>query len=380
MKQAYRVFFLGLFFAVVLGSSYSPAQQATPSPPTATADPIQCWSRTERTTTRIGEPLGLWVTCRIVWTEDVHVVVNESVLAPEGISLAPFEVMSGSRFPDVHSGPFIFFQYEYQLRIKGPVFGKEISTPAFEFSYAIEQKTDSGEFLKGQSQAYKFAALPILVESLVPKDAKDIRDVSSKSFGEITHLRNVGYGAIGLAGVFLVVALVVGILEVRRFVRVRQPVLAPGTLSEQMIAHAVYRELLRIKHVRQTDAGYPFASSALAALRVAGALALGTSVTQRQVMNAIATSGTFLVRPSRWKRRRVELSASTTAEAFPSTHTMGRALREFTDTQYGGANDLIKLDGLLIEATASSRLALRQYWRSVRLWKRLSESFEAWRS
>ena len=87
---------------------------------TSSVDPIRCWWRTSAGAVRIGEQFDVSLTCAVLESEAVSVVVDESRLGNAVVQMAPFEVVSGSHPADLHAGIRRFFQYHYRLRLINP--------------------------------------------------------------------------------------------------------------------------------------------------------------------------------------------------------------------------------------------------------------------
>src|ERR1043166_3435831 len=87
--------------------------QTAPTPPKEIAvAPVECWWKTDRSAIRVGEQFQLTLTCAVLDTDRVKVVVDESSLAPSALHLVPFEIVSGQRFRDIVNSPRRFFQYQ----------------------------------------------------------------------------------------------------------------------------------------------------------------------------------------------------------------------------------------------------------------------------
>src|SRR4051812_34477750 len=96
------------------------AQAAPPAEPSVDlvdADPIKCWWRTSASSVRVGEPFTVVLTCAVVENDMTKVVPDQSRLEPSVMQFPPFEVVGGSRSPDIFSSQRRFFQYQYQLRL-----------------------------------------------------------------------------------------------------------------------------------------------------------------------------------------------------------------------------------------------------------------------
>src|SRR3954462_11657869 len=94
-----RLSVLGVLCMQVLLSSLAFGQ--TPPKPELAVAPIECWWKTDRSAVRVGERFSLTLTCAVLDTDKVKVVVDESSLAPSALHLVPFEIVSGQRFRDI---------------------------------------------------------------------------------------------------------------------------------------------------------------------------------------------------------------------------------------------------------------------------------------
>ena len=53
----------------------------------------------------MGEPFLLTLTCAVLDTDRVKVVVDETSLEPSALHLTPFEIVGGQRFRDITNAP-----------------------------------------------------------------------------------------------------------------------------------------------------------------------------------------------------------------------------------------------------------------------------------
>src|SRR3977135_4039057 len=133
-----------LLSAVLVGVSAGapapriPSSAPPPAPPQKApvgggveVDPINCWWRTDQTAVEVGERFTLTLTCGVVEARSNKVVVDPNQLDPSALSLAPFDIVGGTRHEDVVALPWRYFQYEYTVRIVGMTFfGQDIDIPA----------------------------------------------------------------------------------------------------------------------------------------------------------------------------------------------------------------------------------------------------------
>jgi hypothetical protein len=262
-----------LFVLLLSGTRLASAQ------PTRSADPLQCWWRTSAGAIRVGEQFTIVLTCAVLETEAATVVVDQSRLEPSVVQFAPFEVLGGSHGADLRRDDRRFFQYEYRARlIAENQFGKDVSLPETKLSYHIQSSVGQKTALQGRDQSYILPPLSLRVLSLVPADATDIRDTPSVTFQDIDQ-RGFRANLLTVIGgvLFAVAALLTLLALVRLLSRFRKPAEASTRLlSDSAALRAAGRELATVRRQREDGGWTPdLAGRALAALRVAGAYAVG---------------------------------------------------------------------------------------------------------
>ena len=144
----------------------APARPAPPpvraNPGEVVAPPIECWWKTDRSAVRVGETFDLTLTCAVLDTDRVKVVVDESALAPSALHLVPFDIVGGERFRDIVNTPRRFFQYRYSMRVLGEeFFGKEVSLPRLQVSYRVQNSLQGGSALQGRETQYSLVPVPM---------------------------------------------------------------------------------------------------------------------------------------------------------------------------------------------------------------------------
>jgi hypothetical protein len=371
-------------------------------------DPLQCWWRTTAGAVRIGEPFGVVLTCAVVDTPEVKVVVDESRLEASVAQFPPFEVLGGSHAADLRDDTRRFFQYEYRLRlIAENLFGKDVALPETKLTYRVQSRVKQrsagsgpAESIAGREQTYILPPVSVRVLSLVPADASDIRDSTAETFGDVDRrgfranlLTAIGGVLFALAGLVAVLALV------RVYLRSRKPSTAADRLvGDGAILRGVGRELAAVQRQRE-DGGWAseLAARALAALRILATYALGGKaaravVTDKRHARAAGANGNDaggrLIVNVGWPRsKQVGISGAATPRAVAAAiaNSNGRrpgelesiedALSRFTVAQYGrpsqgGANPLD--DTALDESLRGAqqllrRLKLEQTWIMKRL-------------
>lgn len=379
MKTSFR---LGAI--IVALAAWSPAAwaQTGPREGEVATDPIRCWWKTDRTAIRVGEPFSLVLTCATIEVGDIKVVPVVNQLEPGAISLTPFEAISGVRREDVVVPPWRYLQYEYTMRLLNEgFFGQDVTIPSLTVTYNLQAAASGSE---GREQTYLLPALPMRVESLVPRAANDIRDASMQTFGDVESRRFTSTLALVAAWIaFAFAAVLAGLAVYRAAGRVRarapqtqRPLPAPSLLS------GCLRELNRAR-AEAAQAGWTpeLRSRAMAAIRIAAALALGRPVAQQFVENGTPERpGQLSVRTGLLRRKRALVSAAMTplaiagrmhsadlrgAQARVNVEQLADALKVFGAATYGRSSDLdpTTLNGAVENAEAViRRLRVNTLW------------------
>ena len=361
------------------------AAQPAPTRETGTrnveVDPIRCWWRTSAGAVRIGEQFDVSLTCAVLESEAVSVVVDESRLGNAVVQMAPFEVVSGSHPADLHEGIRRFFQYDYVIRIITPdAVGTDVRIPDVALHYRVNSKVAANAAVQGRDLLYYLPPQVIRVESMVPDGATDIRDASGASFASIDAL-TFRAGMFNIAGLALMAfgALMVLLVLVRlaRGARQRTPA-DQRELSTGALLGVATRELAAVRKERDASGWTDeLTSRALAAARVAAAGAIGHTISQRTTnADAAGGDGGLVARGPRRGTRRV-VSAPTTArqvsrhldrlpESDSSRSTLEPlrdALSALTAARYGRdtARDESALDDALDAAAKAAAVARAQH-------------------
>ena len=282
------------------------------------SDPIKCWWKTDTNAVRVGEPFTLALTCGVVETDEVRVVVDPARLDPAVVDAAPFEVLGGTRHDDIVAPPWRYFQYSYTLRLLGETFfGRDVDIPGLPLTYRVQPA--NGDAGQARDQLYLLPALPLRVLSLVPVTATDIRDAPRDTFADIESRRWRATREFAAAVVFFAfAALLAGVAAVRAFGRARagRPDAVP-LLPLAAVFGACEREVQSIKSDAAGGWAPDLLGRALAAFRIAGAVALGRPVAQTAIAaREQPREGQLLLETGLWNRHRVLISASTTAAAI----------------------------------------------------------------
>ncbi len=360
-----RLLLASLFLALPLLAAAQPRPTAAPGSTTMEVDPIRCWWRTSAGAVRIGEPFEVVLTCAVLESDAVSVVVDESRLGNAVVQMAPFEVIGGSHPADLHEGLRRFFQYEYRLRIINPdVVGQDVPLPEIGLHYRVNSRVSGNSAVAGRDLLYYLPPQPIRIQSLVPNGATDIRDASGASFARIDELTfragvfNILAISLIALGSLMVLAVLVRLASgARRRTPAEQRTLATGSLLG--VAVKTLKAVERDKAGGWTD---DLIERALAATRIAAAGALGRPISQRVVpADTPADEGRLFGRGPRRGTRRL-VSAPTTANDVaralnrmkeadarrPLLDGLQGALTTFSAAQYGRGTT--RDDGALDEA------------------------------
>lgn len=356
---------------------------STPPPGQVETDPIRCWWKTDRTAIRIGERFTLALTCSVIETPAVKVVPTLTQIEPGAIQLTPFEVVGGRRGDDVVAPPWRYVQYEYTLRLLGEgFFGQDVNVPALTVTYNVQAA--AGQGAEGRDQQYVLPPIPMRVLSIVPQSAGDIRDASRDSFAAIDARRFRATSAQVAAGVAFALAALLAVFAGLRLtgrVRARKSA-AARPIATPFVLGGCLRTLGDVKNEVMRDGWSPaLARRALAALRVAGALAVGRDVAQAPAPPGAQThDGQIIVRSGLVRRRSAVVSAPLTpaslTRALGNGHVPGRRARAaatrlesplqvFSTAGYGRTTELdrLTLDTALDQGTEAVRtLRLASFW------------------
>jgi len=361
----------GLF---ATGPAFAQAKRA-PRPGEVESDPIRCWWKADRGAIRVGERFTLVLTSGVIETPSIKVVPAVNQLEPGAVSLTPFEAVSGSRHEDVVVPPWRYIQYEYSMRLLSEgFFGQDVNVPALTVTYNL-QSPGAGS-TEGRDQTYVLPALPMRVLSILPRSAADIRDESGQTFANVESRRGratveivVASIAFAFAGVLAALALV----QLAGKIRAHDPkVVRP--LPQPAVLRGALTALQAARSAAAREGWTPaLMARAVAALRIAGAAALGRQVAQLHVQNGEAERvGQLEVRSGLLRRKRVLLSAATTPASLlaalenrpgvsrATVQPIMDALQQFGGAVYGraGEADAIALNNAVDEAL----VAVRSLW------------------
>lgn len=258
-------------------------ERANPVSEVKVSDAIKCWWRTDRGSVRIGEVFSVILTCQVVETENEKVILNENELDSSALSLTPYQVVGSVRYQDVRRGGLRFLQYEYQLKVIGDdVFGKDVSIPPLDIHYRIDRRATGLENISTAEKVYRLVELPMKIGSLVPKDAKDIRDNGNQTFGDVKDRRFRANLAFALSAVLLIVPLAIIALPMLRAARRLKEKRSNGTLfSNRKLLGRMVKELKRIRKERMANGwSGELVGKVLTICRIAGSISLSRNISQ----------------------------------------------------------------------------------------------------
>lgn len=375
---------------------FVPAPGSAQAPPGAgegvEADAVRCWWRTERAAVRMGEPFTAVLTCAVLETASTKAVVDRSRLDHTVMAMPPFDILGGTAPADVVSGARRFFQYTYDLRLlNDTAFGQDVSLSGLSIGYRIDTSTADGTTSQGRDQTYALPPLTVRVLSLVAGSARDIRDATTMTFGDLEarrfraqSLRLGGWFLYGLAGA-------VALLGLARLVKaMRSPVRATvaSSISGAAVLRAAGRELAEVSRQKQGE-GWSDAlvARAGAALRVVGSYAVGRPAAQIKGLAADAVSGQIPLSTGLVRRRHALVSSAVTAQDLEAAAERDGAVAQLrggllalTAARFGrGALDDTALDSAISSAGPLARsLAMQQSWPVVQV-RKLTEAIKGWR-
>ena len=303
--------------ALLLSGGAAFAQTAPVAPTEVAVNPIECWWKTDRSAIRVGERFQLTLTCAVLDTDRVKVVVDESSLAPSALHLVPFEIVTGQRFRDIVNSPRRFFQYQYSMRLLGEdFFDKQVFLPRLQLSYRVQNTLNGGSAVAGREALYSLLPVPIRVLSMVPGGAANIRDTPPDTFGDVdARIFRSNALLIGAAVVLTLALLLIAVVLVRATVKRRATAaVRRRTVSPAFVLRAASRELAAVKSLSQQD-GWTgdLAGRAATALRLAGAVALRKPVGEHDAVRGTEAAEGQIATKRGWRGKTIVLSSAVTA-------------------------------------------------------------------
>ncbi len=335
---------LVIALAVLCAMVHSPSAAQTAAPvQNVELEPIACYWRTSTDAVRVGEFFTLVLTCGVLDTSATTVVPDQSRLDPAVLQLPPFEVKGGTQAPDLTTPTRRFFQYEYQLRYLGEDVGKDLQIPPLTLTYRVQSRVQQGgAAVESRERQYILPAHTIRVLSIVPMNARDIRDASPVTLAEIDSRRfrasMLRIAAWGLYAIGAVVALSGLVSIVRR--RRGRPAVVIRHATDAAILTGVLGELAEVRRARAAEGWTDLlAARALSAIRIGASYATGAHVVQTPARSGETTtlSGQLRVRAAWPRGGTVLVSGAATREALAR-------LRAHTHDMRGASHD--RLDDL----------------------------------
>jgi hypothetical protein len=368
------------------------AQKSTPSaaskPDTPAAaettvesDPLRCWLKSTKTSVHVGEQFNVALTCAVIETARVAVIADVSQIEPASIQLSPFEVLGGQRHPDIKSGMWRYFQYEYTVRlIADGFFGQDLAVPPISLSYRVNMM-GAGTSQEGREKIYVLPQLPIRIVSLVPTIATDIRDAARDTFADIADRNFRATVAFVIAGILYAFAAVLAIIMlVRVFGRLRRRTPASQAIMQPtFVTGATLRALRQVTSSRARDGWTSeLIAQGAAVTRVAAAIATDRPIAQsRATHDSVLQEGQLLVSRGWFSHGALLISASSTPRAMATTKTrawpdrrsllgdLEQALTTFSEARYAreSATSAADLDNALeLVKSALRQLRLQLSW------------------
>ena len=369
---------LGLCYGMSAGaqkSNGSGTAATETDPPLIESDPMRCWLKSTKTSVHIGEQFNVALTCAVVETSHAVVVPDVSQIEPASIQMAPFEVLSGRKHPEIKAGMWRYFQYEYSVRlIADGFFGQDLAIPPISISYRVNM-LGAGAPQEGREKAYVLPQLPIRIVSLVPTIATDIRDAARDTFADIAQRNLRANVAFVIAAImYAFAAVLVLIMFVRAFSGLlKRRVARADSISRTSMIGAGLRALTRISTGRSRDGWTPdLIAQGLAVTRIAGALVLDKPVAQLAASHdSVLQDGQVLVSRGPFRRGALLLSAAVTPRSLecsskqftwpdrgPLYAEIAAALSAFSEARYTRADAANEAD--LDDAIGRVRATLRQ--------------------
>ena len=282
-----------------------------------TVSPIACWWRASASAVSVGEEFTLVLTCSMLETETTTVIADRSRLDPQVIQLQPFEVIDGTQATESQTTSSRFFQYEYTLQYIGEDFDQDLEIPPLEITYHVESRVSANQALEARDQQYILPQQSIRIVSLVPSDAKDIRDYRPETLREIAS-RRLSANITRIAGLMLfVVSAVLLIWIIRQIAGYRQKTKpSKQSLTDRTILKAALQELETTSR-QQAIEGWntELAGRALAMLRIVAEYELSGSVLQTTIKPGTPNQkGQLQINQRLFGKKPIVVSSPVTAE------------------------------------------------------------------
>lgn len=364
--------------AIAILAADAASAQTTADPQAAalvSTDPIRCWWRSDTGAVTVGQSFSVTLTCAAIETDTIQVVPDESRFGVATIQVAPFEIVGGTHPSDTRRGSRRFFQYQYALRILDPdAIGHDVNVPSLQIQYRVRSRMNTASTLEGRDLTYVMPPLPIKVLSLVPAEAKDIRDGSDADFGVVDTLR-FRASLFRIVGVALaLVALVAGVWALGPWARLARSSSPESALRipDRVVLGELTAKLTALKS--ESDRGWTdeLVVRALSLLRIVSALAIDRPVNQRPASSGEAVDRRLLVSHGLVRPARATVASSMTTDDVTRAiaglqdgaatrrgqlETLRDGLNALTEAAYreSGERDNPRLDDALQAGIAAAR-------------------------
>ena len=365
---------------------------AQPTTQNVEVDPVTCWWRAGVSSVRVGESFPVQLTCSVLETDAVRAVVDRARMGAAAVQFPPYEVVGGSQSADYVTAGRRFMQYDYILRlIAEEAFGRDVPITGMEVTYRIESRVQQDAAVQGREQSYQLPPIAMRVSSLVPENARSIREPAVPSFAAIAarEFRARMFRLVALI-LFGVAALTFVVAALRWFRQGRTSTASADRpiLSNRAVLTAVRHDLRGVQTETRGDGWTPAAvARTLGAARVVASYLTGRPVVQRALDGAPADGELVINR--RWPSRRpVAFSGSATAhEPTPSAAAalaatdLDAALRRLTSARYGRSPSLdsAPLDDSLATVMRAADSVASKHTRMAEAVASLRASMRTWR-
>ena len=314
--------------------------------------PIDCRWRANASAVRVGQPFSVVLTCSVIETASTIVAPDQSRLDPAVIDLQPFEVVGGQVGQEVRTPGYRHFQYEYDVRYFGELFGDDIPVPELTIDYRVQSRLESGETIEGRELQYALPPLAVRILSLVPGSTTDIRELPPATFAatDARRFRANAFDIAGLAllilGALAIVWVFAGLTRRRDTATAAVPRLVPDTTVLLAAANA----LAKVRRERHAGGwSSDLAARALTTLRIAGTVDTGGTLAQIEAdSHGGPGDGRLSVRAVWPRRRSVWVSGSATPVTIEAEYLRRQA------RQLGGTARLEELQRLTATMTAAT--------------------------
>jgi hypothetical protein len=289
--------------------------------------PLECWWRTSTAAVRVGEPFALVLTCSALQSGEATAIVDRGPLDPRAVELPPFEVVTGKAATDIQADGRLFFQYEYTLRfVSDTSFGQDVLLPALSLSYRLRTTGTTSE--NGSTGIERRLSMPresVRISSIVPADARDIRDAGGTTFTDVARLQSRGRLITTTGTVIIGLGLIVALAGAVRASGVGLSKAAPADrfVSPASVLRAAVQHLAGVRADRAVGQWTPdLAARALAAVRVVADHVLERPGGQQAAgRDATLPPGAIRVTQSWPRRQDVNVWGSATTKAVASSYS-----------------------------------------------------------